>query len=245
MPYLPVECLNDTTFPSAGGDEGGGAGNCPADLDTTLGLISELWTTTYSRINYHTLLYTPTFAKRSNDMLSGIGDQTLVDDLWGEDINVDADLTKETVVQEPVVDELGNPELDSDGNPVTEPVVVTEGISFEEVTGVKWTNPHDNPNIDAYPSRKYNPPVPVHAAILTQVRTRTLKRLGIDDFKGLLVTIPTILMDRAGLQARTGDIFEYDCGWWEVVQYYVNTNFYNTNIKLYVQLHCQRLRWGA
>ena len=79
MLYIPPEVLEDTEFPTAGANAGG------PDLQTMIGLISEKWRRFYPVIDYYMIRRTPTTVD-DVDEPTGVAGETMVDDLWGEDI---------------------------------------------------------------------------------------------------------------------------------------------------------------
>lgn len=77
MTYIPPSILNDTEFPQVE--------PCSCDLQTSLELINEKWELSFPEVDYFQLLRTPTEAI-PEEFNSGKAGETIVDDLWGEDI---------------------------------------------------------------------------------------------------------------------------------------------------------------
>jgi len=225
MPYLPPEVLNDTIFPTAG--------MCDRDVVTTLDLISERWSTSFPQVAYHMIAWTPTVALPENDYASGVSNETTVDDLWGEDIDY-GEFTDQVAATRRV-------RLDNTGKAIiaeTKPIP----IQFDEAVGAKWEQPHGNADRAAANTRKWKDPVNIHAQINTDKMSKVIRRLGLDDFKGLLLTIPTVMVDRAGIVVNVGDRFYWDAEPWDVVQMFVRDRWFNTNVYLYIHIHAQRGR---
>lgn len=152
------------------------------------------------------LKYTPTTPTPvDHGGISGIPGETVMDDLWGEDIPTN--MTAEWV----------QPHGDD-----------TAGLSY-----------------DATDTRIYHEPVVIHAAIDRQPTDRTLKKIGIDKMKELLVTIPTPSLDDANLSCSIGDYLVWRGESYEVENVYDRGYWKNTNIFLYVVLNCKRMRRGS
>lgn len=86
MPYIPPPVVEDTVFPFAGNTASS------ADLTTINRLLKEKWARFFPIVTYYPIKYTPTMPEDLSgnyDPNSAAGDVegTLVDDLWGEDIN--------------------------------------------------------------------------------------------------------------------------------------------------------------
>ena len=192
------------------------AGRCDLDLLTTLGLISERWQSAFPEVDYSMIAWTPTPALAENDYISGVPGETRVDDLWGEDIDPGQALPDR-----------------GDGAPP---------IGFDEAAGASFGQAHGNPSLSATGNRKWREAAKVHAQVTSGASTKVIRRLGLDDFKGLVLTVPTVLMDRAGLIASHGDRFVWDGEPWDVVQVFVRDRWLNTNVYLYVHVTAQRGR---
>jgi len=219
--------LNDTDFPTAG--------HCDRDLLTTLGLIAERWRSAFPEVDSRMIAWTPTRALPENDYISGISNETAVDDLWGEDLDPGTFTDHAVATKRVKLDVAGKiRSVVAEVKPVP--------IRFDEAVGARFEQAHGNPNREATHTRKYRDPLKIHAQINTGNQSKVIRRLGLDDFKGLLLTIPTVLMDRAGIVAQNGDRFHWDNEPWDIVQVFARDRWLNTNVYLYLHLTAQRGR---
>lgn len=120
---------------------------------------------------------------------------------------------------------------------------IPQGLTAE------WVQPHGDTAaalaLDATAGRIYGASVQVNAALDLQPSERTLKKIGLDQAKGVIVTIPTPLLDLVGITCRGGDYFIWRGEKFEVLNWHDRGYFYNTNVYLYMVLDCNRQRIGS
>lgn len=88
MPYWPPDIVNEGAWPQVGQEIN------TDDILTQLGLITEKWKRFFPALDYYQLLHTPNTPATLDEPVGTAG-ETMVDDLWGEDIP--ATLTAEWV----------------------------------------------------------------------------------------------------------------------------------------------------
>lgn len=109
--------------------------------------------------------------------------------------------------------------------------------------GTGWEQPHGNAAHDATDSRGvFDLPVEIHARIQREAKDYTLKRLGFDKIRDLLVFIPTSMLDAQGIQVEPGDEFVWDGERFQVIQRRRDGWWKNTNIRLYVAISAEHAR---
>ncbi len=113
----------------------------------------------------------------------------------------------------------------------------------------EWVQPHETTPegllYDAADTRQYDNAVLINAALDLQPSERTLKKVGIDEVKGIMVTIPVMLLDEAGITVKMGDFFVWRGERYEVLVTHDKGYWFNTNIYLYLVLDCKRQRIGS
>jgi len=139
----------------------------------------------------------------------------------------------ETIQEDTLVGETGTTMFDPLwGEPVP---------SSEDATG--WEQPHGNPAHDATDSRGlHDAGVQIHARVQREAKDRTLKKIGFDKIRDLLVFIPVSMLDDAGIQVEPGDEFEWDGERFQVLQRRRTGWWKNTNTRLYLAINAEHTR---
>lgn len=113
--------------------------------------------------------------------------------------------------------------------------------SSMESTG--WEQPHSNPVHDATDSRgQFESPLRLRARIQREAKDRTLKKLGFDKIRDILVFIPLSLLDARGVTVEAGDEFEWDGERFTVLQRRRAGYWKNTNVRLYIAINAEHAR---
>jgi hypothetical protein len=113
------------------------------------------------------------------------------------------------------------------------------------LTGAAWEQPHLNSNADATDVEVYLDFIQVHAQIRRDPKEKELKKLGFDQKRELIVSIPLSLLDQAEITAQPGDYFIHDNIPWMVKQLELTGYWHNTAIKMYAVLGCDQKRGGS
>mgnify|MGYP001606644484 CR=1 FL=1 len=122
-----------------------------------------------------------------------------------------------------------------------------ESIDKDAMVGGAYIQPHVSgvSGVDATDPPQYEPAVDIHAQIRRDAKERELKRLGFDEVRDILVTIPTSLLDAAGITVQQGDRLIWDNDLYEVLQKQRTGYWKNTNLRLYVVMNCEHARMGS
>jgi hypothetical protein len=105
--------------------------------------------------------------------------------------------------------------------------------------------PHLSGEYKAANPEIYGIPVPIRARIFRGEIDVLLKEYGFDKTRELIVTIPTSVLDRAGVTMTEGDYFEWDGHPYEVKEVGRDEFWRNTNVQLYVTGACNAWRVGS
>lgn len=112
-----------------------------------------------------------------------------------------------------------------------------------------WQQPHGQaaatPAIKAVEPNVYLPAIPLHARIRRAARKDELQKYGFDRIRDLLVTIPTSMLDTAGVTCAAGDRFVWNNELFEVIQWSPMGWWFQTSVKLYIVLNVQHARRGS
>ena len=114
-----------------------------------------------------------------------------------------------------------------------------------------WKQPHASgvvdalTKVDATAADKWEDEVQLRARIFREAKDSDLHKWGFDQYRDLIVSIPTSMFDKAGFQPQGGDIFQWDDEWFEVLQTNGDGFWLNTNLKLYQILNCVHHRLGS
>lgn len=100
-------------------------------------------------------------------------------------------------------------------------------------------------NYDAGGVEVYAASVRVHARVRVDATDAELKRWGFDKVRDLIVQIPCVLLDTAGIGVRAGDKFRWGNTDYDVMQQVLDGRWRNTNIRFYVVINAQQRRPGA
>lgn len=113
-----------------------------------------------------------------------------------------------------------------------------------------WVQPHGTGGtVKAAHVEVYLPDEPVHAQVARIDDSTEMKKHGLDSsdkhIGGLIVTIPSSMLDAVGVTCRPGDIIVYAGDEYLVTRPKQQGYWFNTNTALYVRLVCERHRHGA
>lgn len=129
------------------------------------------------------------------------------------------------------------------GGTVFDPIL-GEAVDNAAATG-KWKQPHLSGDRRAVNPEKFFPPVRLHAQVRREAREKELKKLGFDEVRDLLLTIPTSMLDKLGITVTQGDRFVWDNDLFEVQQFETTGYWKNTNLRLYIILNCRHYHPGS
>jgi len=109
-----------------------------------------------------------------------------------------------------------------------------------------WEQPHgsthDTGNTDTL---AYDAPVDIHIKVQRVVKDAELKRLGFDRRRELLLHVPLLLLDEAGVTVQAGDKFEWDGKKYIVKQYNRKGYWKTTNLRLFMVMNCDNFYEGS
>ena len=108
-----------------------------------------------------------------------------------------------------------------------------------------WQQPHASGTVQAAEPTLYQPPRSINARIQRVAREDTLKKIGFDRIRTLLLTIPTSLLDSIGVTCAAGDRFVWDNEIYEVLQWHPQGWRFNSTVKMYVWLNCEHAKRGS
>lgn len=110
-----------------------------------------------------------------------------------------------------------------------------------------WTQPHrdESDTLAAGNPEQFLDPVKLHAQIRREAKDQELKKLGFDEVRTLLLTIPLSLLDRADVTVQHGDRIVLDNETYRVEQFTTTGYWKNTNVRIYMVLNCQHARFGS
>lgn len=183
-----------------------------ADLRQAIRLIEDLYRRMYTVITYYPLLKAV----------------TSVCDEEGVGSEAPAIIQDDTLVGEM-------------GTTIFDPLWGESVPTSEEATG--WEQPHANPTHDATDSRgAFDTGVKIHARVQREAKDRTLKKLGFDKIRDLLIFIPLSMLDNLGIQVEAGDEFDWDGERFKVLQRRRTGYWKNTNIRLYIAINAEHTR---
>ena len=112
-------------------------------------------------------------------------------------------------------------------------------------SGEKWAQPHGNAATPASDSEKYDDPVLLPLRVRRDNRENDLKKLGTDRVRTVTATVPSSLLDAAGLTAKPGDCFNWNGERFEILYTEVGEYWKNTNIPLFIDMIATTQRRGA
>lgn len=133
-------------------------------------------------------------------------------------------------------------------------VGTTGGTAFDPITGEAvdnaaltgaWKQPHLSGDRRAVNPERFLAPIKVHAQVRREAKEKELKKLGFDEIRDLLVTIPTSVLDKLGIVVTQGDRFIWDNDLYEVGQFETTGYWKNTNLRLYNVLNCRHWHPGS
>lgn len=119
-----------------------------------------------------------------------------------------------------------------------------EAVDNAALTG-GWKQPHLSGDRAAVNPEKFMDPVRVNAQVRREAQSKELKKLGFDEVRDLLVTIPASMLDALGIVVRQGDRFVWDNELFEVLQYTQTGYWKNTNLRFYLVLNCKHYHPGS
>jgi hypothetical protein len=108
-----------------------------------------------------------------------------------------------------------------------------------------WKQPHLSGDRRAVSPERFMDPVRVHAQVRREAKEKELKKLGFDEVRDLLLTIPTSMLDKLGIVVTQGDRFVWDNDLFEVLQFETTGYWKNTNLRLYMILNCRHYHPGS
>jgi hypothetical protein len=129
------------------------------------------------------------------------------------------------------------------GGTVFDPVLGEAVDNAALVSG--WKQPHLSGDTRAVSPERFMDPVRVHAQVRREAKEKELKKLGFDEVRDLLLTIPTSMLDKLGIVVTQGDRFVWDNDLFEVLQFETTGYWKNTNLRLYMILNCRHYHPGS
>lgn len=108
-----------------------------------------------------------------------------------------------------------------------------------------WEQPQLNGTLSPVDPAVYKPGVPIHCRLERGVRETQLKKFGFDLLRNIVATIPTSMLDAAGITVTAGDRFEWNGETFEVLQWYQQGWYYSNNIILHIVMSVQTARKGS
>lgn len=140
----------------------------------------------------------------------------------------DADVSEATGVS-------GGSAFDALWGEAIDPVALTEA----------WKQPHVSGSNVASEPEKFMAPVLLHAQIRREAKEKELKKLGFDEVRDLLVTIPLSLLDRAGVEVKVGDRFVWDNDVFDVDQFELTGYWKNTELRVFIVINAKHHHFGS
>jgi len=122
--------------------------------------------------------------------------------------------------------------------------VLGEAVDNAALTG-GWKQPHLSGDRRAVNPEKFMTPLRIHAQVRREAKEKELKKLGFDEVRDLLLTIPVSLLDKLGVTVTQGDRFIWDNDLYEVLQFETTGFWRNTNLRLYLVLNCRHHHPGS
>lgn len=119
-----------------------------------------------------------------------------------------------------------------------------EAVDNLAITG-GWKQPHLSGDRRAVNPEKFMAPERIHAQVRREAKDKELKKLGFDEVRDLLLTIPLSLLDERGIVVSIGDRFIWDNDLFEVLQFEKTGYWKNTNLRLYMVLNCKHYHPGS
>jgi hypothetical protein len=113
-----------------------------------------------------------------------------------------------------------------------------------------WVQPQGTAGaVKANDVEVFKAPIPVNARVTVVRKHQKLEKYGFDTndkwIGQLIVSIPVSILDRLGIYAQPGDKLLWDSDFFTVFSPSRTGLWKNTNIQLYVNLLCPRLRHGS
>lgn len=130
----------------------------------------------------------------------------------------------------------------------------TGGTAFDPITGESvdpaaltsaWKQPHLSGDRRAVGTERFLEPIKLHAQVRREAKEKELKKLGFDEVRDLLLTIPASMLDKLAITVQQGDRFIWDNDLFEVTQFEATGYWKNTNIRLYLVLNCRHWHPGS
>lgn len=109
----------------------------------------------------------------------------------------------------------------------------------------KWKQPHLSGDRRAVHPEQMTAPLKVHAQVRREAKKKELQKLGFDEVRDLLLTIPLSLLDKLALTVQHDDQFVWDNEMYVVKQFEPTGYWKNTNLRLYMVLNCAHYRPGS
>lgn len=112
--------------------------------------------------------------------------------------------------------------------------------------GQPWTQPHLSGTFEAddLQADVFADPILINANVRREALDTELKRWGFDRVRGLIVTIPLSLYDKAGIEVHVGDKFKWWDDEYDLLQWTMDGYWKNTSQALYAILNCDSRRRG-
>jgi hypothetical protein len=129
------------------------------------------------------------------------------------------------------------------GGTVFDPVF-GEAVDNAALSG-GWKQPHLSGDRRAVSPERFLNPVRVHAQVRREAKEKELKKLGFDEVRDLLLTIPVSMLDKLAITVTQGDRFVWDNDLYEVLQFETTGYWKNTNLRLYIVLNCRHYHPGS
>lgn len=123
------------------------------------------------------------------------------------------------------------------------------GESIDATQGT-WRQAHGTAgSVKASNVEVYRDPVQVHAQVQRITNELDMTKLGFDDndklIGGLVLTIPSAMLDDLGVTCVAGDKFIWDGDQYKVQKPHQTGYWMNTNVRLYVRLTSERKHQGS
>lgn len=116
--------------------------------------------------------------------------------------------------------------------------------------GADWVQPHgteagEGATVVATDPEIFLPACTLNGRVRRESRENELKKMGFDRVRDILVTFPTLMLDRHDITTKAGDQFIWDGDRYVVRQEDSGGYWKNTNIRLFRTLSCEHIHSGS
>jgi hypothetical protein len=125
----------------------------------------------------------------------------------------------------------------------------------QSIKPVGWKQPHlseqvtqdpvNNPAANAADPEIREGPFRLHMRTQKYLHEKMLKKLGFDQIRTLLCTVPSSMFDRYAIAPTAGDRFIWNDNWYEVLQVVPSIYYLNSTVSLYQILNVQSAKRGS